>query len=62
MDVGIWSYELANSSNSAPNPKYYYIMHGINDMENAQAIVKFYEHVGWNDLAAGFIDSVKGYL
>ena len=62
MAVGIWSYELAAGTGNFPTPKYYFILHGLNDMENAEAIVKFYEYVGWNDLAATFIDSVKGYL
>ncbi|KAJ5158304.1 Aromatic prenyltransferase DMATS type [Penicillium coprophilum] len=62
MAVGIWSYELAPGSTDFPNPKYYFIMHGMNDMENAQAIVKFYDSIGWHDLAASYIDSVKGYF
>ncbi|KAJ5950550.1 Aromatic prenyltransferase DMATS type [Penicillium vulpinum] len=62
MAVGIWSYELAPGSTDFPNPKYYFIMHGMNDMENAQAISKFYDSIGWHDLAANFVDSVKGYF
>ncbi|KAJ5974909.1 Aromatic prenyltransferase DMATS type [Penicillium waksmanii] len=62
MDVGIWSYELAAGSSIFPNPKYYFILHGLNDIKNAQAIANFYEYVGWHDLAATFIDSVKGYF
>ncbi|KAJ5715315.1 Aromatic prenyltransferase DMATS type [Penicillium malachiteum] len=62
MAVGIWNYELAPGSTDFPNPKYYFIMHGMSDMENAQAIVKLYEYLGWNEKAATFIDSVKGYF
>lgn len=62
MAVGIWNYELAPSSTDFPNPKYYFIMHGMSDVENARAIVQFYEYLGWNDKATTFFDSVKGLL
>lgn len=61
MAVGIYNYELT-PGNSVPMPKWYFILHGQNDMENAQVIVKFYQYLGWHDLAKSFIPTFQSYL
>ncbi|KKK12921.1 hypothetical protein P175DRAFT_0528269 [Aspergillus ochraceoroseus IBT 24754] len=62
MAVGIWNYELAPGGTVVPNPKWYFILHGQNDMENLEAIVTFYKYLGWNNLAETFIPTVQQYF
>ncbi|KAF3403541.1 Brevianamide F reverse prenyltransferase [Penicillium rolfsii] len=61
MAVGIWNYELTPGS-LVPMPKWYFILHGQNDMENAQAVASFYQCLGWIELAESFIPTFQSYL
>ncbi|KAJ5766303.1 uncharacterized protein N7511_003919 [Penicillium nucicola] len=61
MAVGIWNYELTPGG-MVPNPKWYFILTGLNDLENAQAIIKFYQSLGWLELAESFISTFQSYF
>ncbi|EPS25871.1 hypothetical protein PDE_00807 [Penicillium oxalicum 114-2] len=61
MAVGIWNYELAPGS-AVPMSKWYFILHGQSDYENAQAVVSFYQSLGWIDLAKRFLPSFQSYF
>lgn len=61
MGVGIYNYELV-PGNPVPMPKWYFILHGQNDLVNAQAIVDFYRHLGWHEAADLFIPTFRSHL
>lgn len=59
--MGIYNYELSPGS-PVPMPKWYFILHGKNDMANAQAVVDLYRYLGWHELADLFIPTFRLYL
>ncbi len=59
--MGIWNYEILPES-AEPLPKFYFDMHGENDLQNALGIVKFFNHLGWQAKAASFLENIQKYL
>lgn len=59
--MGIWNYELLPNSDE-PMPKFYVDMNGENDLQNAQGIAKFMQHIGLTATGEGFIKTIQEYL
>lgn len=54
----IWNFELKRGSRF-PQPKFYFPIHGKNDLKVAEALAAFYRMIGWNDLAASYVQIVR---
>ncbi|RAH51233.1 putative DMATS type aromatic prenyltransferase [Aspergillus brunneoviolaceus CBS 621.78] len=59
--VGIWNYELLPNSDE-PMPKFYVDMNGENDLQNAQGIAKFMQHIGLTATGEEFIKTIQEYF
>lgn len=46
----IWNYEI-NKGSPHPAPKFYFPVHGENDLQVSKSISEFFSHLGWDDHA-----------
>ncbi len=57
----LWNYEMTPGT-PIPCAKPYISLHGINDLACVENLARFFEVVGWKDLAASYPGIVKAYL
>lgn len=54
----IWNYEL-NRGNPHPVPKFYFPVHGENDLRVTDSITEFFISLGWEDHAREYLDLLR---
>ncbi|KAL4787320.1 aromatic prenyltransferase [Aspergillus varians] len=57
----LWNYEMTPGS-AVPLAKLYFSLHGVSDLDCARNLARFFEAVGWEELATGYLDTVKSYF
>lgn len=57
----VWNYEL-RPNNPWPLAKFYFPVHGENDMKIVKGLARFFENRGWTELARSYVQTVSSFL